>query len=95
MSIKIEFSLERARRAMEPSQIQRSLFEDSGRQIFPARLELVIVGSVNVCVLVCYLFLNLSKIEISENLRFLCESFRAEALHDRSLMLKRSVTLSS
>src|SRR5256885_538168 len=33
---------------MEPSQIQRSLFENSGRQISPARFELVIVGSVHV-----------------------------------------------
>src|SRR6266404_5519897 len=48
MSIEIEFPLDRARRAMEPSQIQRRLFEDSGRQIFPARFELVIVGSVHV-----------------------------------------------
>jgi hypothetical protein len=47
MSIEIEFPLDRARSAMEPSQIQRSLFEDSGRQIFPARFELVIVGSVH------------------------------------------------
>ena len=51
MSIEIEFPLDRARCAMEPSQIQRSLFEDSGRQIFLARLELVIVGSVHVVVI--------------------------------------------
>src|SRR6266403_15135 len=55
-SIEIEFSLDRARRAMEPSQIQPSLFEDSGRQIFPARLELVIVGGVHL-ILICLLFL--------------------------------------
>jgi hypothetical protein len=47
MSIEIEFPLDRARRAMEPSQIQRSLFEDSGSQIFPACVELVVVGSVH------------------------------------------------
>src|SRR6185436_18231080 len=33
---------------MEPSQIQRGLLKDSVCQIFPARLELVIVGSVHV-----------------------------------------------
>jgi hypothetical protein len=32
---------------MEPSQIQRSLLEDSGGQLSPARLELVLVGSVH------------------------------------------------
>jgi len=48
MSIEIEFPLDRARSAMEPSQIQRSLFEDSGRQISTARFELAIVGSVHV-----------------------------------------------
>jgi len=41
----IEFPLERARRAMGPLQIQPSLFEDSGRQIFPGRLEMLIVGT--------------------------------------------------
>src|SRR5439155_17394830 len=46
----IKFPLDFARGVMEPSQIERSLFEDSGRQIFPARLELVIVGSVHVVV---------------------------------------------
>ena len=51
MSIEIEFPLDRARRAMEPSQIQPGLFEDPGRQIFAARLELVIVGSVHVVVI--------------------------------------------
>src|SRR6266487_1551216 len=50
ISIEIEFPLDFARSAMEPSQIQRSLFEDSGRQIFPARLVLVIVGRVHVVV---------------------------------------------
>src|SRR6266481_9549746 len=51
MSIEIEFPLDRARSTMEPSQIERSLFEDSGRQIFPARFELVIVGNVHVVVI--------------------------------------------
>jgi hypothetical protein len=67
MSIEIEFSLDRARRAMEPSQIQPGLFEDPGRQIFPARLELVIVGSVHVVDWLVHLFLKFSKIDISEN----------------------------
>jgi hypothetical protein len=48
MSIEIEFPLDCARRAIEPSQIQLSLFEDPGRQISPARFELVIVGSFHV-----------------------------------------------
>ena len=47
MSIEIEFPLDRAGCAMEPSQIQRSLFEDSGCQFLLARLEMVIVGSVH------------------------------------------------
>jgi hypothetical protein len=50
MSIEIEFSLDRARSAMEASQIRRSLFEDSVCQILPAPLELVIIGSVHVVV---------------------------------------------
>jgi hypothetical protein len=36
---------------METSQIQRSLFQDSGRQISPARFELLIVGNVHVIVI--------------------------------------------
>ena len=72
MSIEIEFPLDRAVCAMESSQIQRSLFEDSGRQIFPARLELLIVGNVHVVVIgVCYFFLKLSKIDISQNVKSL------------------------
>ena len=47
MGIEIEFPLDRARSAMEPSQIQRSLFEDSGRQFFLAVLELLIVPNVS------------------------------------------------
>ena len=50
MSLEIEFPLDRARRAMKPSQIQGSLLEDSGSQILSARLELVIVGNVHVVV---------------------------------------------
>ena len=71
ISIEIEFPLDRARRAMKASQIQRGLFEDSGRQIFPARLELVIVGSVHV-ILIWFVisFSSVPKIDISENLRF-------------------------
>jgi hypothetical protein len=96
ISIEIEFPLDFARSAMEPSHIQRSLLEDSGRQIFPARLELIVVGSVH-AILIWFVisFLKRPKIAISENLRFLCESFRADALRDRSLLLKRSVRLSS
>jgi len=45
--------------------------------------------------LICYFFLKRPRIEISENLRFLSESFRADALRDRGLLLKRSVRLSS
>ena len=51
MSIQIEFPLDRARCAMEPSQIQRSLLENSGGQLSLARLELVIVGRVHVVVI--------------------------------------------
>ena len=36
---------------MEPPQIQRSLFEDSGGEIFPARFVLVIVDNVHVIVI--------------------------------------------
>jgi len=50
---------------MKSVQILRGLFEDAGRQIFLARLELVIVGKVHVG-FVCYFFLKLSKIDISE-----------------------------
>ncbi len=50
MSIEIKFPLDRARSAMEPSQIQRSLFEDSGRQFLLAGLELMVGSSVHVVV---------------------------------------------
>jgi hypothetical protein len=50
MSIEIEFPLDRARSAMEPSQIQRRLFEDSGRQFLLAGLELMVGSSVHVVV---------------------------------------------
>src|SRR5438270_9998418 len=39
---------------------------------------MVVVNSVHV--LVCYFFLNLSKIDISENLRFLARSFSASCV---------------
>ena len=50
---------------MKSAQILRGLFEDAGRQIFLARLGLVIVGKVHVD-FVCYFFLKRSKIDISE-----------------------------
>jgi hypothetical protein len=50
---------------MKSAQILRGLFEDAGRQIFLARLGLVIVGKVHVD-FACYLFLKLLKIDISE-----------------------------
>jgi len=63
MSIQIEFPLDRTCCAMETSQIQHSLFENFGCQIFTARFELLIVGNVHVVVIgVCYFFLKLSKI---------------------------------
>jgi hypothetical protein len=65
VSVEIEFSLDLARRTMKSAQILRGLFEDAGRQIFLARLGLVIVGKVHVD-FVCYFFLKLSKIDISE-----------------------------
>jgi hypothetical protein len=66
MSIEIEFPLEPARRAMKPSQIQLRLFQDSGCQIFSARLVLVVSGSVH-AVLIWFVtyFLSVSKIHIS------------------------------
>ena len=80
MSIEIEFPLDRAGCAMEPSQIQRSLFEDSGCQIFPARLELVIVGSVHV-VLIWFVisFSSFRRFRFQKISDFLRESFRADA----------------
>jgi hypothetical protein len=50
---------------MKSAQILRGLFKDAGRQIFLARLGLVIVGKVHVD-FACYLFLKLLKIDISE-----------------------------
>ncbi len=48
MSVEIEFPLDRARCAVEPSQIYSSLFEDFGCQFLLAGSEMVIVGSVHV-----------------------------------------------
>src|SRR6266478_7987062 len=80
ISIEIEFPLDRARSAMEPSQIQRSLFEDSGRQFLPARLEMVIVGSVHAILI--WFVISSSSVRRSRFQKisdFLCESFRADA----------------
>ena len=77
MSIEIEFPLDPAPRAMEPSQIQRSLFEDSVCQIFLARLELVMVDSVH-AILIGSLFLPQASEErdFRKSQIFLCESFK-------------------
>jgi hypothetical protein len=79
MSIEIEFPLDPAPRAMEPSQIQRGRFKDSGRQIFPAALVLVIVGSVHAVLIGGYFFLKVSKNEISEISDLLRNPFSAAA----------------
>ena len=103
MSIEIEFPLDRARRAMEPSQIQCSLFENSICQIFPARLELVIVGSVHVVVMGFVIssssfrrfrFQRISDLLRESLLKDVCFHV-SQALHDGGFMLKRSVKLSS
>jgi hypothetical protein len=66
---------------MEPSQIQRSLFEDSSRQIFCGSSR---IGNrqQRSCYfdLVRYFFLKLSKIDILEKLRFLARSFSASCV---------------
>jgi hypothetical protein len=105
VGIEIEFPLDRAGRAMEPSQIQRSLFEDSVCQIPSARLELVMIGSVHVVLIGCAIssssFRRFRFQRISDLLR---ESFLddvcfdvspSQALRDRSFTLNRSVRLSS
>jgi hypothetical protein len=70
ISIEIEFTLDRARGAIKPSQILSGLFQDSVRQICLARLSYAIFGSVHVVDLLVHWFLKFSKVGISENSRF-------------------------
>ena len=78
MSIEIEFPLEPARRATKSSQIQRGLFEDSGCQIFPARFEMVIVGSVHVILIWFVISFSIFRRSIFQKIsEFLRESARS------------------
>jgi hypothetical protein len=81
MSIEIEFPLEPARRVMEPSQIQRSLFEDPGGQLSSARFELVIVSSIHV-VVNCFVisFSTFQRARFQKISEFLRESPRSSFL---------------
>jgi hypothetical protein len=68
IGIEIEFPLDcacRACRTIEPSQILRGLFENSGCQLSLTRLGCITFGSVHVDLFV-HFFLKLSKIDISE-----------------------------
>jgi hypothetical protein len=50
VGIEIKFSLNRARRAVEPTQILLGLFENSGRQILLSCLARAIIGGVHIVV---------------------------------------------
>ena len=80
MSVEIKLSLDRADRAMEPTQIHRSLFKDFACQISFARLECVIVHSVHVVVI--WFVISSSSFRRSRFQKipdFLRECFRAAA----------------
>jgi hypothetical protein len=72
--VEVKFLFDFAGRTMKPAQILRGLFKDSGRKISLICLGCVIVGKVHIVSdsgFGCHLFLNLSKTDISENLRVL------------------------
>ena len=58
---------------MEPSQIQRGLFEDSGCQFLLGSSRIDGRQSFMLLCFACYFFLNRSKTDISENLEISCE----------------------